>query len=66
MKTIYHIFTNNRDEWMKNYDRAYLLYQKWCNEFGNARLYEELWNNTKTDDEPKNENCLESFGEYPT
>ena len=65
MKTIYHIFTNNRDEWLEDYEEAKKLFKEWSKEFGCARLYEESWNNPKIDDEAKDETCLKSFGAWP-
>lgn len=65
MKIIYHIFTNNRDEWLSNYDRAVELFNDWSKEFGCARLYEEKWNNPKTNDQAQEEDCIKSYGYYP-
>ena len=65
MTKIYHIFTNNHDDWTSDYKEALSIYNDFKKEFGCARLYEELWANPKTDDEFIEENCLKSTGEYP-
>jgi uncharacterized Zn finger protein (UPF0148 family) len=65
----YHVFTNNNDEWLDDYDQAMKLYKEWVREYGTARLYEEIratgFLNPNDNDKVINENCLESFGEWP-
>ena len=65
MKTIYHIFTNSQDEWLNDIKQARALFQEWVDEFGCARLYEEKWDNPEFGDEPTEEHCIKSFGEWP-
>lgn len=64
MTTIYHVFTNNNDDWTKNYKQAVAIYKGFIKNYGCARLYLEEWNH-KDDDEPISESCLLSYGGYP-
>jgi len=63
-KTIYHIFTDNRDEYTDDYAEAEKIFKQF-KEYGCARLYEEIWNEEEDRDEPIEENCLKSYGSYP-
>ena len=60
--TIYHIFTNEKDEYVKSYKLARDIYNDFISDYGNARLYKE----THEGDELINENCLLSHGSYPS
>lgn len=62
-KAVYHIFTNNRDEYETDYNAAIEVFNEFVKEFGCARLYLENWANGY--DEPISEDCLMSKGEYP-
>lgn len=55
---VYHIFTNNTDEYLTDKKEAVKLFQEWAKEYGCARLYE-----SKTIDEDGD--CIMSEGEYP-
>lgn len=66
MKIIYHIFTNNRDEWLDDYNEAHSLFKEWVKEYSCARLFEEKWENPEVDAEEIEETCLESFGPFPS
>jgi len=63
--TIYHVFTNNQDEFLEDFNQARKLFNQWKKDNGTARLYEEFWEDTELDDEPIKEECIRSFGEYP-
>lgn len=65
MKILYHIFTNNNDDWTNNLKEALAIFEEFKKEYGCARLYEEKWENTRVDDEPVEENCIKSYGEWP-
>ena len=65
MKTMYHVFTNNNDDWTDDYGKAVNMFSEFKNGYGCARLYEEKWKNPDIDDEPIEENCIKSFGEWP-
>ena len=62
-KIIYHIFADNRDEYADTITKAKQIFRHFKQEVGNARLYEEIWQDPS--DEPVEENCLISFGSYP-
>lgn len=63
LKTIYHIFTHNADEYTTDEKEAYAIYKNYIKEYGCARLY-CLICDAQTDDAIE-EYCLESLGEYP-
>lgn len=65
MTTLYHIFRDNDDEYTYSYDEAVRLFKSWKAQGYNCRLYAEEWEDTSKDDEPVNEHCLMSYGEYP-
>lgn len=60
--TVYHVFTDNRDEWTRDLGEAKALFTTWGEEFGCARLYCEL---RDEDGETIEEDCLEATGPYP-
>lgn len=39
----YHVFTHNLDEWFSDYDEALVLYRTWAQDYGSARLYQEVY-----------------------
>ena len=57
----YHVFTDYRDDWFDRYADALALFKEWAEEFGNARLYEEIHIGEEMDEE----NCLQSIGDFP-
>jgi hypothetical protein len=57
----YHIFADCRDIWCKDYQEALMAYKNFCGDYGNARLYSEVWE----DDEFIEENYLEGQGDFP-
>ncbi len=59
---IYHVFTNNTDEF-EPIDKAKELFDLWKKEQGCARLYTTEWNAKEGifDDV----DCIESFGAWP-
>ena len=74
MKTIkiYHIFTNNQDEWLTDEKEAIKLFNRWKKEIGTARLYVEIWEANEEETKvnkncnaPIDENCIKTFGKYP-
>ena len=60
---IYHIFTNNNDEWTESYKEAKKIYKDFIKEYGNARLYEEIYE--KDNEEMIEEKYLLGYGSYP-
>lgn len=62
--TIYHIFSDGIDYFEDSYKIAKKLYRKLIRKFGNARLYEEKWDD-KDSVEPISEDCILSKGEFP-
>jgi len=65
LKTIYHIFTDNRDEWEDDLKVAKRIFKDFVKEYGCARLYEEVWDTAEEYDDPIEESCIKSYGEYP-
>jgi len=68
-KVLYHVFTDNLDEWYSEAEikQAEAQYEEWVKEYGNVRLYEETY---ETGEDYKNainvrEECLMSSGDYP-
>ena len=57
---IYHIFTNNFDEYCDDKKEAIKIFNQFKEECGCARLYE-----MNSDNEDDNGDCIRSFGEYP-
>lgn len=62
-KIVYHIFTDNNDVYADDFNEAKKIYRQFKKDFCCARLYEEIWQDPS--DEPVEENCLMSFGQYP-
>ena len=61
---VYHIFTDNKDEFTEDYKIALALFDHFKTKFGTARLYVEH----QTDDEDHDfisEDCIKSFGGFP-
>jgi hypothetical protein len=61
---IYHVFTNNIDEFTEDYRTALVFFEHFKKTRGCARLYFEI----QTDDENHDfisEDCIKSFGDYP-
>lgn len=67
--TTYHVFTNEQDEWLDDYNQAVALYNEFIKEHGNARLYRETRISGISDAEDADivisETCLEFGGEWP-
>lgn len=61
-KIIYHVFTNNQDEWVDTLKEAREIYRAWSKEYGCARVYKE---EIKDDGQVVEQSCLLSQGEYP-
>ena len=61
---IYHVFSNNLDEWYESISDAWRTYRIWAKENGTARLYEE--DRQAPNGEVLEENCLASYGQYPS
>ena len=55
---IYHIFTNNTDEYTTDKKEAYTIYNSFVAEYDCARLYE-------LEQEGDNGDCIESHGHWP-
>lgn len=67
-QTVYHVFSNESDEWLTDYSEAKALFTEWGEQFGCARLYREVWPANAGElglDTPISEECLEATGEYP-
>ncbi len=62
MTKTYHIFTDNRDEWLDYITPAIALFREWKKEYGTARLYEET---VDEDGETITEDCIKSYGSWP-
>ena len=64
--TIYHVFSDNRDEWYDDLNKAEKLYKEWLEEYGCARLYIDTYA-TKDDyeDGDPEENYFKGEGNYP-
>lgn len=59
---IYHIFTDNRDEFRESLEEAKQLFYKFIDENGKARLY---LNEEDEKGQTLEEDCLESYGDFP-
>jgi hypothetical protein len=64
MKTqiIYHVFTNNTDEYVDTLEEAQKLYEDFITEYGTARVYEEV---REVEGDVLSENCILTYGEWP-
>lgn len=63
-KTIYHVFTDNWDDFTEDKQEAYRIYDSLCQDNENVRLYSE-----KEDDQDGNfydEQLIESKGQFPS
>jgi bisphosphoglycerate-independent phosphoglycerate mutase (AlkP superfamily) len=60
-KIVFHIFTDGRDEYSIDKDKAYQIYKDWCEEYDNVRLW------TMEDDGENliDLNCCEAKGNFP-
>ncbi len=67
METYYHVFTDEKDLWTKNYRFARKLYNHWKKTKGTARLYKEVYENEEAmlNDEMLEEDCILSYGPFP-
>ena len=67
MITVYHVFTDEKDLWTKNYRFARKLYNLWKKTKGAARLYKETYENEEAmlNDEMLEEDCILSYGPFP-
>lgn len=63
-ETVYHIFTNGSDEWLTEKEGAFKVFKDWKKEFGTARLYSTVWD--KVEGTYEDEDCLESYGSFPS
>lgn len=61
----WHVFSDARDEWftLEQENLALDLFETWAVEFGNARLYLEIYD--KATDEMIDEECWQSVGDFP-
>lgn len=66
-KVLYHIFSNNVDEWTSNPATAIDIYNQWADENGCARLYAEYYLDEKRYEacDQNEEECLLTYGDYP-
>lgn len=60
---VFHIFTNNSDEWMTKKQGALKIYNQWKKDQGTARLYSTYWDKILGIWEDKD--CLKSYGCFP-
>ena len=67
MITVYHVFTDERDVWMKDYRFARKLYDHWKKTRSSARLYKEVYEDEEAmlGGEMSEEDCLLSYGPFP-
>jgi hypothetical protein len=67
MITVYHVFTDEKDLWTKDYRFARKLYNHWKKIKGAARLYKEAYENEEAmlNDEMLEENCILTYGPFP-
>jgi hypothetical protein len=63
----YHVFTDEKDLWTKDYRFARKLYNHWKKAKVAARLYKEVYENEEAmlNDEMLEENCILSYGPFP-
>ena len=64
---LYHVFTDEKDLWTKNYRFARKLYNHWKKTKGIARLYKETYENEEAmlNNEMLEEDCILSYGPFP-
>ncbi len=67
MITVYHVFTDEKDLWTKNYRFARKLFNHWKKTKGAARLYKEVYENEEAiiNDEMFGEDCILAYGPFP-
>jgi len=67
MITVYHVFTDEKDLWTKNYRFARKLFNHWKKTKGAARLYKEVYENEEAiiGNEMLDEDCILSYGPFP-
>ena len=58
---IYHVFTNGYDEYFTDEKAARACFFSFSEDYGTARLYIKY----KGEDEDKDGDCLESYGDFP-
>ncbi len=65
--TVYHVFTDGKDVWTKEYRFTRKLFHHWKKANGNARLYKEVYENEEAmlNDEMLEEDCLLWYGPFP-
>ncbi len=67
MITVYHVFTDEKDLWTKDYRFARKLYNHWKKTKGAARLYKEVYDNEEAmlNDEIIEKDCILAYGPFP-
>ena len=67
MITVYHVFTDEKDLWTKDYRFARKLYSHWKKTKGAARLYKEVYDNEEAmlNDEIIEKDCILAYGPFP-
>jgi hypothetical protein len=67
MITVYHVFTDYKDLWTKDFDFALSFYLLWRKHRSCVRLYRETYEDEEgmLNDEMIEEDCLFSYGPYP-
>jgi len=67
METYYHVFTDEKDLWTKDYRFARKLYNHWKKTKGAARLYKEVYDNEEAmlNDEIIEKDCILAYGPFP-
>jgi len=64
---LYHVFTDEKDLWTKDYRFARKLYNHWKKTKGTARLYKEVYENEEAmlSNEMLEEDCILAYGPFP-
>lgn len=60
-KIVFHIFTDGRDEYVEDEKKAYQIYNSWCEDYDNVRL----WTMEDSGDELTDLDCIEAKGYFP-
>ena len=60
---MYHIFSNNHDEWLDKEKDAIQLFNEWKKEYNTARLYTTIYN--PVDEIWDDVDCIKSYGYFP-
>ncbi len=63
-KKLYHVFSNNCDEWTEDLKKAVKIARQWAREFKCVRIYEEVNWNVETGSF-EDESCILSHGSFP-